>query len=125
MAIVGRAMRLTGHFTIETLHAAVESDDYHISLATVYNTVQLMVDSGLVRRHSFSANKAEYERVNPVGSSHIHLVCTTCGKIKEVKRQDVANNLQAIKFTSFHADYVDLTVYGICSRCARKRQRSK
>lgn len=112
-------MNMNHHFTIESLHAMIVEGGYRLSLGTVYNTVDLLVDSGLMRRHQFGS-QAEYERVNPVGGNHLHLVCLQCGSIKELREPELMKQLSAHRYSSLKPDYFDLTVYGTCSKCQRR-----
>lgn len=118
--VLDKVMATDGHFVIESLHEAIEADGLHLSLGTVYNTIELLVDAGLVRRYSFGSPQAQYERVTTIGGDHHHLVCTQCGSVKEIKDPEITRQLQARRYQAFRPDYFDLTVYGICSRCQRK-----
>ena len=52
-AIMEKVFDTVSHFSIDSLHTLVESDGYHVSRATVYNTIELLIEAGLVRRHTF------------------------------------------------------------------------
>lgn len=112
---------MTDHFYIESLYTALEQSCHHVSRATVYNTMQLLIDAGLVRRHQFGNQPAQYERVTGqrIGNHH-HLICTECGKIREVKDNELFKRLGQIKYPTFQTEYFALYVYGICSRCHRR-----
>jgi Fur family ferric uptake transcriptional regulator len=72
-----------GHLTVEDLHALVAKDDPTISAATVYRTMNLLVEQGLAIKHHFRDQaSAAFEPVfgRP---SHDHMVCTDCGRIIE------------------------------------------
>ena len=51
------------HFYVDALHEALEMEGYHVSLSTVYSAIQLFMEAGLVRRHQFGNQPAQYERV--------------------------------------------------------------
>lgn len=97
----------------------LDADGYHVSRATVYNTMEILVDAGLVRRHNFGSTPAQYEKVAGI-TNHHHLVCTQCGKVREVKDAEIDRLLSSKRYTSFHPAYADLYIYGVCSRCARR-----
>ncbi len=124
-AILDKVMEMNSHFIIDTLHQMLEADGYHVSLATVYNTMQLLVDAGLVRRHTFGNQTAQYEKITEASSNHHHLVCSRCGKVKEVNDPEVDAVLSSRRYSSFQPAYADLYIYGVCSRCLRKSKRKK
>lgn len=52
----------TGHFDIDMLYNRMKENKYMVSRATLYNTIELLLDSGLVVKHQFGHNRALYER---------------------------------------------------------------
>lgn len=118
-AILDKVFDIAEHFSIEMLYSVLEEDGFHVSKATLYNTIQLFVDCGLIRRHQFDGKSAQYERVLGLGNHH-HLICTQCGRIKEVKDIALIETLNSRRYPTFHTSYFALYVYGICSRCQRK-----
>lgn len=123
-AILDRVAATDEHFSIEDFYDGIESKGFHVSRATVYNTIQLLVDCGLVRCHRFGNSSSKYEFVE-AGTSHHHLICTKCGRIREVKDPDIAKVLKAKRYSTFNTSYFSLYVYGICSRCSRKARTQK
>lgn len=118
-AILDKVCDMTEHFHIDTLYSELEATSYHVSLATVYNTMDLLIDCGLVRRHQFNNQPAQYEKVSGVGNHH-HLICTQCGRIKDVKDQELLKMMNARRYPAFHTSYFAINVYGVCSRCQRR-----
>ena len=118
-AILDKVLQLRAHFDIMALHRAMEEDAYHVSRATIYNTMELLVECGLVRKHQFGNRHAQFEMLLDA-TNHHHLMCTECGRIKEVKDQELIRYMNSRKYPSFSTQYFSLYVYGICSRCARK-----
>lgn len=85
-AILEKVFSTDAHFYVDALHEALDMEGYHVSLSTVYSTVQLFLEAGLVRRHQFGNQPAQYERVlQGMTESHHHLVCTACGRVRPVK----------------------------------------
>lgn len=121
-AILNRIQGINGHFTIEQLQQMIEGDGFRVSRSTIYNTVELLIEAKMLRRHVFENMQAQYERVT---LPHTHLICTVCGKVKEVRDPNFAAFMNARRFNAFNADHYNLHVYGTCSTCARKLKRSK
>lgn len=121
-AILERVLCINGHFTVEELQQLVEEDSFRVSRSTVYNMVELLIDAKILRRHVFEGLQAHYERIT---QPHTHLICTSCGKVKEVRDPGFAAMMNARRFNAFNTDHYSLYVYGTCSTCARKSKRSR
>lgn len=118
-AILEKVFDTQGHFSIETLHAELEEEGYHVSRATLYNTIQLLLQCGLVRRNQFASQSPRYEKVADL-SRHYHLICSRCGKVREIKDAVIDRMLTTLRFGKFHPAYIDLNIYGLCGSCSRK-----
>ncbi|MBD5308015.1 MAG: transcriptional repressor [Bacteroides sp.] len=117
-AILEKVFETTDHFFIETLHAMLAEDGYHVSRGTVYNTISLLENAGLVRKRTFGQRTAQYEKI--IGATnHHHLVCSRCGKVKEIKDARLDSLLTERRYGTFHPTYTDLYVYGLCGKCAK------
>lgn len=123
-AILEQVFSTAAHFSVEDLQAALEACGYHVSRATVYNTLDLLGDAGLVRRNIFGTGAPCYEKVTGT-TKHFHLICTRCGKIAEIKDPDIERFVSERRYAKFHPLYADLNIYGLCLRCARKKKSSK
>ena len=115
-ALLDKALTLPGHFGVDLLYESMESSGYHVSRATIYSTLELLVDCGLLNRHVFGSRKTLYEVAL---GSHCHLVCTSCGKIREIE-EDHLSHLAGMDLDGFKPTYSSTTVYGLCSDCASK-----
>ena len=121
--ILDKIYSFNNHFDVESLYCILEEEFYHVSKATIYNTINLLIECGLVRRHNFDAQHTKYEKVSISSPNHHHLICTECGKIKEVKDNDFFAYMNAKKYNAFTTNYFQLYVYGICNNCIRKKKR--
>lgn len=120
-AILNKVLEMNCHFYIESLYKELEQDGYHVSRATVYNNIQLLLEAGIVRCHRFESQPAQYEKaIDTAVSNHHHLICLKCGKIKEVKDLSIVKALAERRYQSFSAEYFSLYVYGLCSKCQRR-----
>src|SRR5690606_36717084 len=70
------------HFDAEALYIQMKNQNYRVSRATVYNTLELLVSSDLIKRHQFGKNLAQYEKSFGF-KQHDHIICVECGKVLE------------------------------------------
>lgn len=110
------------HFDAETLYIYMKNQNYSVSRATVYNTLELLESCDLVTKHQFGKNLAQYERAYGY-RQHDHLICLDCGKVLEFCDprihgiKDVMGDLLEFKI-SHHS----LNLYGHCQRdCEHKK----
>ena len=62
------------HFDIETLYIKMKKRNYRVSRATLYNTIELLLDCNLVRKHQFGENQAQYEKALQINNMTILFV---------------------------------------------------
>ena len=75
------------HPDVDELHKRVSKFDPKISIATVYRTVKLFEESGIVEKHDFKGNKARYEQAPK--EHHDHLIDINTGEITEFVNEDI------------------------------------
>lgn len=123
--ILETVLGINGRFSAERLHGLVETK-CHISTATIYNTLQILTEAGIVKRHHFDGQSSLYEKITGASNvTNLHLMCTECGKIKEIRDLEVAKLLHSRRYPTFHTAYFTVCAYGICSRCARKSKKKR
>lgn len=120
-AILDHIYSTKGHFDMESLYNSMEEGSLRVSRATLYNTMDLLLDCGLVVKHQFGANVSQYERAYG-NENHNHLICTSCGDIREYKNENLLLSSQQKKLQRFKVNYYSMYIYGVCSKCQKDKQ---
>ena len=115
LAIARTVRELDRHTTAETVFGHVSEQMPGVSLPTVYATLDLLEELGLVRRVPTESGTAVYD---PRTEDHHHLVCRQCGEIMDVDAPvDRGELLAAARSRGFAADDAQVVVRGVCANC--------
>lgn len=114
----------SGHFDIAMFHDDLEQKGFHVSKATLYNTLEVLVEAGVVVRHQWMTKPAVQYELKILADTHLHLICTKCGAIREIRNKTVKASMDKMKITRFTPDSYCMYVYGVCSKCKCKMLRS-
>ena len=105
-----------GHFNAENLYIDMTNKNYRVSRATVYNTLEILVDCDLVTKHQFGKNLAQYEKSHGF-KQHDHLICTICHKVTEFCDPRIQNIQSMVSdLLKFNILHHSLVFYGECVR---------
>jgi Fur family transcriptional regulator, ferric uptake regulator len=118
-AVLRTALTMPSHFEAEDLLDRLRRAPRRVSRGTVYRTLKLLVECGLIREVAFVDRHAHYECV-PGRSHHDHLICTGCGKVIEFSRLSLERQLREVcTERGFVERAHTIEVTGLCLRCAR------
>jgi Fur family ferric uptake transcriptional regulator len=109
------AIEYEGHFGADELFLKMKNNESNVSRATVYNTLELLAACGLLSKRNFGENKTRYES-NFERKSHDHLICISCGDIKEFSEPRVETIVKEIsEKLGFDSTGYSFNIFGKCT----------
>lgn len=114
--LVLEAVYALGHATPDQVHAQVARTAAGVNITTVYRTLELLEELGLVTHAHLSHGAPTYHGV--LEKPHVHLVCRNCGDVAEVSSevfQGLADALEREK--AFLVDMGHIALFGVCGDC--------
>jgi len=113
------------HLDVEEIRRRASHDEDRVSSATVYRTMRMLVDQGIIKERHFRDGSARYEYVRE-GEHHDHLICNDCGDVVEFTNETI-ERLQEVVAAGhgFRMTAHKHEVYGVCRKCQRRARAAK
>ncbi len=107
----------SGHLDADSLLFQLRNQSKRVSRATIYRTLDLLVQCGLARKSRLGREHYVYEKVTP-GKRHDHMVCTSCGRILEFYDTELEDRQRQVCLEHhFLPTFYSLQIQGLCSEC--------
>ncbi len=119
-AVLDAVLQSQGHFDADGLYYRMISTGVKVSKATVYNTLELLQDCGLVSKYRFAENTSRYEKAFGRPHHH-HMICLSCGDILEFtndRLEKIQEEVAANK--NFKIQSTTIQIFGTCSKCTKQ-----
>jgi Fur family ferric uptake transcriptional regulator len=115
--IINVFLRQEGHLSADDLVDLIKREDHRISRATVYRTLQWMVDAGIARKVDFGEGRFRFEH-SYRHPRHFHLICKTCNRSYEFLSSDIEALVEEVASArGFTARQSVVQIYGTCESC--------
>jgi Fur family ferric uptake transcriptional regulator len=115
--IVNVFLRQEGHLSADDLVDLIKREDQRISRATVYRTLQWMVEAGIARKVDFGEGRFRFEH-SYRHPRHFHLICKTCNRSYEFLSSDIEALVEEVAAArGFTARQSVVQIYGTCESC--------
>lgn len=116
LMILGKVVEMKGSFSSAQLLDALAGGGFRLSQGTVYNSLKLFDSAGIVRRRRSEDGVEIYECASRE-DEHLTLVCSRCGRSRELRDAELVRHLKLRRYPSFVMTGFDLYIHGLCSRC--------
>jgi Fur family ferric uptake transcriptional regulator len=123
-AIFNKVCHFRELFTLEVIWQELDKENFHVSRASVYNTIKLLMEANIVVCHQFTNSLVKYE-LSCVAEGFIYIVCNECGTVRKLQDDKLTKSCADVKTTKFTREYYALYFYGVCSKCKYRMTTSR
>src|SRR5215510_5195711 len=117
--IVNVFLRQEGHLSADDLVDLIRREDQRISRATIYRTLQWMVDAGIARKVDFGEGRFRFEH-SYRHPRHFHLICKSCNRSYEFLSSDIEQLVEEVAAArAFTPRQTVVQIYGTCEACSK------
>ena len=121
LALLKIIAKSEGHPSADQIYELIKTDFPTTSLATIYNTLNLLKEMGEVIELNFDNLGSRYDGCKPY--PHPHVICVECGQILDSEFMAMAAvSLETAQKTGYHITHYHLNFMGLCPKCQQKRQ---
>jgi Fur family ferric uptake transcriptional regulator len=119
--IILEILRDHDHLDAYELLEMARKKDPRISLATVYRALAYFRERGVIHGRTFGEGHTHFEIHDAEAGSHAHLICTGCGRLREIPGTFMRDLEQLANKEKFHISKAHLDMFGLCEACAVKK----
>ncbi len=122
-AVLDEVYSTNFHFEADDILVRMRKKKMHVSRATIYRTLELLENSGLIRKAKLGETKAYYEHTYG-RHHHEHMKCTQCGRVIEFESEEI-EKLQDVICRQYNFQMTNhiLHLFGICEDCQKATDR--
>jgi Fur family ferric uptake transcriptional regulator len=108
--------------SVQEVHDRLRTEDARVGIASVYRAMEGLVAAGLVQRIDLGDGVARYERADPTGEHHHHLVCDDCGRVEAFEDAALEAALERVAGgRGYEVAAHDVVLRGACDDCRPSR----
>ncbi len=112
--VIDRISQLDRHFSADELYLFMNREGDRISRATIYSTLDLLTQCGILMKHRFDGESATYELSSRM-PNHDHLICMECGRIEEFREEGIDTIRDAVcSSLGFRPVTHSLQIFAVC-----------
>lgn len=110
-----------GPVSISQIFESASKNLPRIGIATVYRIVSKMLEEGEIQKVEIPGSGTVHYEVSEISKHHHHFFCSKCNKTFDLAKCPLPENLNKFALPGFHIETHELTLYGTCANCTKKK----